>query len=248
MKSCIYKGRVNHSRKNPRQHEFSYSLFMMYVDLDELPTLFRPYGLWNAEKSAIASFKRKDHYGDTSKTLKDSIRELVLEKTGDRIAGPIRLLTHFRYFGYIFNPLSLYYCFDQHDRHVEYVVAEVTNTPWKEMHCYVLPNVQPENTFIRASHKKEFHVSPFMGMNMEYRWKLGIPGKLLNVEIENWEDNDKVFSANIAMQRKAINRSSLGQVLTHYPFMTLKVTSAIHFEALKLWSKGVSYVPHPRNN
>ena len=248
MKSCIYKGRVNHTRTNPRLHEFSYSLFMMYVDLEELPHLFAPYSLWSAEKSNVACFKRKDHYGDHNESLDSSIRDLVLKKTGDHITGPIRLLTHFRYFGYIFNPLSLYYCFDQHDQNIEYVVAEVTNTPWKEMHCYVLPNDQLGNSYFRANHQKEFHVSPFMDLNMEYRWKLGIPGKSLNVEIENWSDSNKIFSASIALQKQAINVSSLYKTLAHYPLMTLKVTSAIHFEALKLWSKGISYVPHPRNH
>ncbi len=248
MKSCIYKGRVNHKRTAPRQHEFSYSLFMMYVDLEELPSLFDSFGLWSIEKSNIASFKRKDHFGDKSESLADSVRKLVLEETGNQITGPIRLLTHFRYFGYIFNPLSLYYCFDQDDQKVEYIVAEVSNTPWKEMHCYVLRNNDPENSFFRARHKKEFHVSPFMDLNMEYQWKLGIPDDSLCVEIQNRENNTSIFSANIVLQKCPINRSSLNQVLVGYPLMTLKVTSAIHFEAFKLWSKGISYVPHPRNH
>ena len=221
---------------------------MMYVDLEELPTLFTPYNLWSVEKRNAASFRREDHYGNNDDSLANSIRALIFEKTGKQSTGPIRLLTHFRYFGYIFNPLSLYYCFDQNDQKVEYVVAEVTNTPWREMHCYVLPNKQPADSCFRAQHKKEFHVSPFMDLNMEYQWKLGIPGDSLNVEIENWDNSEKIFSANIALQKNAINRSALRQVLASYPLMTLKVTSAIHFEALKLWSKGISYVPHPRNH
>ena len=156
------------------------------------------------------------------------------------------LLTHFRYFGYIFNPLSLYYCFDSSGREVEYVVAEVSNTPWKEMHCYVIPNQQPGDTQFYATHDKEFHVSPFMDLNMEYRWKLGIPNEAMQVEIENWSNKEKVFSANIALKRKAISAFNLNQVLTCYPLMTLKVTSAIHFEALKLWSKGNFLCSTPR--
>ena len=108
------------------------------------------------------------------------------------------------------------------------------------MHCYVLPNKQPEDSYIQARHKKEFHVSPFMNLDMEYRWKLRVPDDSLKVEIENWKNGSKIFAANIDLQKKAINHSSLSQVLASYPLMTLKVTSAIHFEALKLWSKGIS--------
>lgn len=248
MKSCIYKGRVKHQRFMPRVHEFTYALFMMYVDLDELPWVFKKYRMWSVNRSSIASFHRKDHFGDEQYNLADSIRALVHDKTGCKPAGPIRLLTHFRYFGHIFNPLSLYFCYDESDTKLEYVVAEVMNTPWKELHCYVLTDNQNEPLSFSNVHQKEFHVSPFMDLDMQYRWKIEAPDQSIHVEIENWQKDSKVFDAIIDLKKVEINSKSLTNVLLHFPLMTLKVVAAIHFEALKLWLKGVAYVPHPKNN
>ena len=130
MNSCIYKGRVSHHRHVPRAHSFNYSLFMMYVDLEELPTLFNKHLLWAANKPNLASFHRDDHHGNKL-NLDESIRSLVFEKTGEQPLGPIRLLTHFRYFGYVFNPLSMYFCYDETGDKISHIVAEVMNTPWK---------------------------------------------------------------------------------------------------------------------
>ncbi len=245
MNSCIYKGRVRHQRYAPRLHEFTYSLFMMYVDLDELPTLFNKHFLWAVNKPNLASFHRKDHHGDEG-SLKDSIRSLVFEQTGEKTEGPIRLLTHFRYFGYVFNPLSMYFCYDISGKHVTHVVAEVMNTPWKEQHCYVLKNNQRENV-ISAKHQKEFHVSPFMSMDMKYHWNIHSPAEQMNLSIENWAQEEKVFDASIYLQKIEINSRTLRNVLFNFPLMTLKVTAMIHFEAIKLWMKGIRYVPHPKN-
>ncbi len=245
MKSCIYKGRVKHERYTPRAHAFTYSLFMMYVDLDELPTLFNKHLLWAVNKSNVASFYRNDHHGDDA-SLADSIRALVLKKSGESAEGPIRLLTHFRYFGYVFNPISMYFCYDAADENVTHIVAEVMNTPWKEQHCYVLSNKQRDQV-ITANHKKDFHVSPFMHMNMEYHWNIHAPDEHMNINIENWADNKMVFDASMYLQKIELTSSNLRNVLFNFPLMTLKVTAMIHFEALKLWIKGIQYIPHPKN-
>ena len=220
---------------------------MMYVDLAELSTLFNNNSLWSVDSPAIASFKRSDHYGNTEVSLTQSIQELIFNKTGAEVTGPIRLLTHFRYFGYVFNPLSLYYCYNKEGSNVEHVVAEVTNMPWKETHWYVLTNQKRNTSYFRARHKKEFHVSPFMDLNMEYQWKIGVPEDNLSVHIENLRQNEKIFDASISMKRIEINQSNLAKVLLNFPLMTLKVSTAIHVEAFKLWFKGISYIPHPKN-
>jgi len=245
MKSCIYKGRVRHQRYAPRMHTFTYSLFMMYVDLDELPNLFNKHLLWAVNAFNIASFYRQDHHGDDL-SLADSIRSLVFEKTGQKPNGPIRLLTHFRYFGYVFNPLSMYFCYDASGQQITHVVAEVMNTPWKEQHCYVLSNGQRDQ-IISANHKKEFHVSPFMNMDMEYHWNIHTPNNILNISIENRSQDEKLFDASIYLNKIEINSTNLRNVLLNFPLMTLKVSAMIHFEALKLWMKGIRYVPHPKN-
>lgn len=248
MHSCIYKGQVSHQRFEPRPHSFSYSLFMMYLDLDELPTLFDNYLLWKIEKPALASFRRNDHYGDKSIDLKTMIRNLIKDKTGTVTDGPIRLLTHFRYAGHIFNPISVYYCFSKHDEQLTHVVAEVTNTPWKEKHCYVLPIENNEQSSSTPAHKKEFHVSPFMDMNMDYHWKVHAPDQFLKLNIESITDNKKMFNASMQLKRIEINSKHLASTLINFPLMTIKVVAAIHFEALKLWLKGIQYIPHPKNH
>lgn len=138
MKSCLYIGHIQHRRHAPRANEFRYRIYMTLLDLDELPTLFDRFWLWSSKRPALAWFRRKDFHGDASKPLVDSIRETVQQHTGKRPSGPIRLLTHLRYFGFSFNPVSFYYVYDAADAHVETIVAEITNTPWKQRHCYVL--------------------------------------------------------------------------------------------------------------
>ena len=113
MKSCIYEGQVRHTRNKPAFHKFNYRLFMMYLDLDELPTLFRKTWFWSATRPALARFRRRDHLGPEQQALSDSVRDLVETETGRRPRGPIRLLTNLSYFGYCFNPVSFYYCFSE---------------------------------------------------------------------------------------------------------------------------------------
>ena len=138
MNSCIYTGTVRHRRVNPVPHAFTYRLFMMYLDLGELPAVFQQRWLWSVDRPNVASFRRSDHVGDPGTPLEGSIRALVAERTGQTPDGPIRLLTHCRYFGYVFNPVSFFFCYDGSGEHVEAIVAEITNTPWGERHCYVL--------------------------------------------------------------------------------------------------------------
>lgn len=247
MNSCIYKGQVRHQRYTSSGHSFMYSMYMMYVDLDELPTLFDSYLLWGVDKYRPAAIFRKDHYGENDSSLAESIRALVYQETEFELKGPIRLLTHFRNFGYVFNPLSLYFCFDEKGEKVEKVVAEVMNTPWREQHCYVLSNNNDMSNVFSYSHAKQFHVSPFMNLDMQYRWSIQTPDNDLNVKIENWQQGKKIFDASVFMKKIEISRTSLNKVLFMFPLMTLKVISAIYLQAFKLWMKGNVYVPYPKH-
>ena len=167
MKSSIFCGRVRHRRIKPVPHGFSYRMFMMYLDLAELPQLFRGRWLWSVRRTALARFRRSDHLGDPAVPLDEEVRQLVFRETGQRPSGPIRLLTHLSYFGYVFNPVSFYYCFNEADTMLETIVAEVNNTPWGERHCYVLPQKLDQGVGSRKRYfpEKEMHVSPFM------KWK-----------------------------------------------------------------------------
>ncbi len=248
MNSCIYHGQVSHRRFTPVIHDFSYRLFMMYADLDELPTVFSRYWFWSARRPALARFRREDHFGDRQIPLKTCVQDLVEEQTGIRPGGPVRLLTHFRYFGYCFNPVSFFYCFAEDGETLEHVVAEVSNTPWGERHCYVLSehNRTATNKGSKAyQHAKAFHVSPFLGMQMDYRWRIRTPDDRLAVHIENIRGEVRLFDANLNLKRMPITSPGLMRVLFSYPFMTLKVMFLIHIQAIRLWLKKVPVVPHP---
>lgn len=248
MHSALFEGTVRHRRFAPAEHAFEYTLFMVYLDLAELDQVFRGRLLWSASRPAPARFRREDHFGDAEVPLDEAVRALVAQKTGRRPDGPIRLLTHLAYYGWCFNPVSFYYCFDREDRRVETVVAEVSNTPWLERHLYVLDRAAgaPDGGALRWRTAKEFHVSPFMDMKQEYGWSLRDPAESLVVHMENWEDGGKLFDATMTLRRREITGGALASALARWPFMTLKVVGGIHWEALKLWAKDVPVFTHPR--
>lgn len=247
MHSCLYVGQVRHRRATPARHAFRHPLFMVYLDLDELAAVFRGRWLWSATRPAPLRFAREDHLGDPRRPLADALRDFVEDGCGARPSGPIRLLTQLRHFGLGFNPVSFYYCFDHAGRAVEYIVAEVNNTPWGERHCYLLP-VTPEQQghhHLRFANRKAFHVSPFMPMDMDYRWRISVPGEHLAVHIENHGSDGKVFDATLSLRREPISGSRLARTFMRHTFQSLHVIGAIHWQALKLWSKGCPIHDHP---
>jgi DUF1365 family protein len=220
---------------------------MMYLDLDELPRLFRRRWLWSASRPALARFKREDHVGPVDQPLSESVRDLVELETGNRPAGTVRLLTNLSYFGYCFNPVSFYYCFDASGEVVEYIVVEVNNTPWGERDCYVMSCGPAEKTSQpwRFSPRKKMHVSPFMPMEIQYDWALTRPGQDLNVFMANLQDGERIFAASLNLQRTEISAGSLSRVLVQFPLQTLKIIFAIHWEAARLWLKRCPVYTHP---
>ena len=249
MKSCIYEGEVFHRRETPIEHRFSFPLFMMYLDLEELPTLFRGHTMWGVDCFRPASFHRRDHLGEASTPLDQSVRTLIERRTGKLPTGPIRLLTHLRYGGFGFNPVSFYYAFEEDRERIGAVVAEVHNTPWSERFCYVLDgaHLARPTERLEVATKKSFHVSPFMGMQQTYNWKVETPGERLSLRIASHEDDKQIFEAALSMKRRAINRESLTRALYQYPLMTTRIVAGIYWQALRLWSRGAKFHPHPRH-
>jgi DUF1365 family protein len=248
LASGIYTGEVRHRRSLPVENSFRYSLYMMYLDLGELDHVFSGRWLWSTERFNLAWLRRRDHLGDPSLSLDEAVRRLVEERSGARPRGPIRVLTQLRYYGYCFNPVSFYYCFDEDDRHVDTLLAEVHNTPWNEEYCYVLDERSNEGTRgeKRFRFPKEFHVSPFMDMNVSYDWHFTEPSESLEVRMIDYRNDEKLFEAHLQMKREETSGGNLARMLVTYPFMTGKIIGAIYWQALRLRLKGAPFYVHPK--
>ncbi len=175
--------------------------------------------------------------------------DLVEDQLGSRPNGPIRLLAHLKYFGHCFNPASFYYCYDPADTRVETIVVEIHNTPWRERHCYVLgaeQNEHPVKHWRRHQMAKSFHVSPFIDMDIHYDWRFREPGDSLRVHMIDYQGEEKLFDASLALYRREITRSSLTRVLLRYPMMTGKVIAMIYWQALRLILKRTPFFSHPK--
>lgn len=244
--SAIYEGRVVHRRLAPRAHAFSYRMAQLYLDLDELDQLFRDRWLWSVERANLACFRRRDYLGDPSQPLAEAVRESVAKATGERPEGPIRLLTHLRYAGYVFNPVSFYYC-HRVDGSLYGIVAEITNTPWQERHAYVLPcaTAVPRGRCWHWTFAKAFHVSPFLPMDRQYHWAFTAPADDLHVHMRVYAGDRNEFIANLAMHRRPLDRRHLARVLWRYPLMTVQVIAGIHWQALRLFCKRIPIYDHP---
>ncbi|HEX7748322.1 MAG TPA: DUF1365 domain-containing protein [Bordetella sp.] len=250
LHSAVYEGRLAHLRHGPTPHAFDYRIAQLMLDLDEIDEVFRGRWLWSVNRRNLAQWRRSDYFGDGARPLADAIRERVRASAQVDAAGPIRMLTHLRYAGYIFNPVTFYYCYAADGATLQAIVADITNTPWAERHSYVLPVAQAEHrgALMRWQFDKGFHVSPFMAMDRRYDWCFSLPGDDLRVHMRVMNAQACEFDANLSMTRHPLNGRTLARVLWRYPLMTTQVIGAIYWQALRLWLKRNPIYDHKKRD
>jgi DUF1365 family protein len=246
QEACLYAGRIVHRRTTPVRHEFRYRVALLGFELGREQELERLAPWFGVDRRAPVSWRRADHFGDPALPLDTAVRDLVAERTGERPRGAIRLLTGPRVLGYGFNPISLFFCHDASGV-VEAMVAEVTSTPWAERHCYVLavPKARRGHAVQRFVTPKQLHVSPFLGMQQDYRWRVCLEDGRMTVGITATTGREKPFAAALSLERRPLRRASLARFLVEPPLGGAGTLAAIHLEALRLWWKGAPVHPHP---
>lgn len=247
LSSGIYNGEIRHRRYVPKRHEFTYKMYWSLLDLDNLETDFKKHKLWSLEKWNLISFKAKDFHSRSGLNTKDSIIKTIKDRTGEDFSGKIFLFSHLRFLGLNFNSVCFYFCID--DEGFKYIVAEITNTPWGERHPYVLKCDEVSDSKFHFEFKKEFHVSPFIKMDMLYRWSFIFDDESLRVHmVVNKINSDvKIFDATFTGDYLALTNQNMTSMMLKKPFQPVKMILAIYWQALKLWLKKVRFVEHPKH-
>ena len=248
--SCIYEGWVRHRRHAPHAHGFRYRMYFLYLDLSELDRVFARRWLWSVNRSNVAEFRRSDYLGDPLVALDEAVRARIRQVSGRTPTGPIRLLTHLRTCGHCFNPVSFYYCYADDGVTLDTVVAEITNTPWKERHSYVLPVADAERhgAALRWDFRKAFHVSPFMPMQRDYAWRFTTPDAALRVHMDVLDGAMRDFDATLVLQRRPLTGLNLARALLRFPALSLRVVAAIHWQALLIFLRRNPVYSHPNSH
>ena len=236
MNSCIYNGEVNHTRFKPVKHFLNYKTFSLFIDLDEIEQLDKSISIFSHNKFNIFSFYNKDHGDRDGNCLKKWVTSNLQKYKIEGNISKIKILCYPRIFGYVFNPLSIFYCYEN-DK-LKSIFYEVKNT-FNEQHTYIFKIKDGEE--IKQKCKKKFYVSPFMDMETFYNFKLIDPNQRLSVMIKQTDAEGTVLTATQTGDKKEFNFKQLLINFFRYPLMTLKIISSIHFEALLLWKKGAIY-------
>jgi len=248
MESKIFEGWIRHRRFKPKNHAFSYPIFMTWLNLDELEKVMTASKLWSLERFNLVSFFRKDYLGDSRLDLSMAVKNRIKEQTGHSFSGKICLLTHLRFLGFCFNPVSFYFCYPDGANQPRYILADINNTPWDERYCYVLDtrNSPPKDDKWTFIFDKVFHVSPFMPMELLYLWKFSLHGPNLTIHMELQQDNECCFDATLQLEAQDMTQKSMLTIPICYPFMTARVVFLIYWQALRLWVKGIPFFDHPQ--
>jgi uncharacterized protein len=241
VRSCLYEGRVVHDRRTPVRNRFRYGVYMWLVDLAELDALDRRLWAFGSNRRAMTTIRSRDHLGDPRRSIRENLDAYLALHGIDLEGGAVQLLTNARVMGYVFNPLSVFYCHGP-DGELRCVVAEVHNTHG-ERHCYLLHPGERG----KAETEKQFYVSPFLTVDGRYRMSFAPPGDRLAIQMGLEQDGERIFAASLTGTRLPLTNRTLGRMLVRYPLMTAKVTALIHLQGLRLHRRGLAHVPHRRH-
>lgn len=260
LNSCIYVGTIRHRRYFPVPHAFNYAIYMSYLDLDELDQIYKGRWFWSSNRRNLVEYRRTDFLGPANVPLKTAVLDRVEAETGERPKGAVRLLAHLRYFGLSFNPVCFYYCFEADGETLHSIVAEITNTPWRERFAYVLPvrTATKHGSALRWEFDKKFHVSPFLPMGLGYDWRFQLPDTQLRVHMDVLApavESPKIgtatkplrqFDTTLVLGRKELTGMNLAGALVRFPFITLGVLIKIYWHALLIRWKKNPFFDHPK--
>jgi len=246
LRSAVYSGRVSHSRFEPIEHAFTYRHFALRLDLDELERVFAGHWLWSNERANVASVRRADYLGPVELSLADAVRARVESELGRRPSGRVEWMGQPRLFGYVFNPVCFYFAHDAAGE-LDAIVAEITNTPWKERHAYVLDARKRDGQAVSARFDKQFHISPFMPMEQSYRWSFVDERDELRVHMQTFERGALKFEARMQLLRRPLSGAALAGALASFPGFSLRTIAAIYWQALRLKLAGAPFHEHPKH-
>lgn len=245
MNSCLYRAKVMHNRLAPKKHSFHYNVFMFYLDLNEIDILANKLALFSKNKFNFFSLRDSEHLQlplenpDKSKTIREQISRYLSENGVTIGNGRIMLLTNLNVLGYNFNPVSFYYCYDETEAPL-CVVAEIGNT-FGEMKPFLLNKENLNDTVYHLNTTKYFYVSPFIDHDTNFDFNIGIPGEKLNIRIDDYKNEERFFISTLKGVKKDINNANLLWYSIRFPFITLKIITLIHWNAVKLWMKKIPY-------
>ncbi|MCG8469969.1 MAG: DUF1365 domain-containing protein [Gemmatimonadetes bacterium] len=245
LQSSLLVGTVRHRRLAPKRNVFRYGVYQLLLDVDELPRLDGELRGFGYNRRNLVEFRDADHLGPRDRPVREKLARW-LEREGRPLEDrQVFLLTNPRVFGYVFNPVSYFYCLGR-DGELDFTVAEVNNT-FGETYCYVLDDREPVGgKAVRSKRTKEFHVSPFMPIEgIRYEWIVTPPGDHMTVHIDEFERGEKFFDATLSLKRKPLTGATLARALVRYPHQTARTITRIHWQAARLWLKGVPFFRKP---